>query len=159
MSQYLKFLIVVMFAVGLSACGSAARKAQPVTQSATGAEEIPAKQLDHEKTGSSEVSAESKEEELTALNYEIAPLQPEIDDDPEKLLGIDAQQLIEMLGEPTLIRSESPAEIWQYSTKSCVLDLVLYDSKTTYIEARDEEVRPMDNRLCLRTLLLSRENW
>ncbi|OUS14448.1 hypothetical protein A9Q97_03850 [Rhodospirillales bacterium 47_12_T64] len=165
MPQYLKFylklFIALTVATGLSACGSAARKNQPTT----GTEQVSvvvddsANAKSDDKVEKEEQPEEDVEEELAALSYEIAPLEPEVDDDPEKFLGIDAQQLVVLLGDPSLIRRESPAEIWQYSTKSCVLDLVLYDSVTAYIEARDEQVRPMDSRTCLRSLLLSRQNW
>ncbi|WP_419902712.1 hypothetical protein [Kiloniella sp.] len=172
MSLYLKFLFVVGLAVGLSACGSAARKTQPevlsetqsVSQSVTSTEEFSGSVSSSKETATTKQQEKLKDvdqtqEELASLDYEIAPLQPEIDDDPEKLLGINSKQLMAKLGEPSLIRRENPAEIWQYSTNSCVLDLVFYDSMTAYVESRDDQVRPMDSRICLRKLLLSRKNW
>ncbi|MFD2205095.1 hypothetical protein [Kiloniella antarctica] len=158
MSPYLKLLLVVLLSVGVSACGKSGRKSKPVIGAESSAtQQIELKSADNKPKVVDE-GDKVKEEELTALDHETALLPPKIDDNPEKLLGIDAQQLVEILGDPSLIRNESPAEIWQYSTKSCVLDLVLYDAKTTYIEARDEHVRPMDSRKCLRILLLSRKN-
>ena len=149
------FLILFL---GLSACGNAAKKAKPVTVTPPVVSEV-------EKVGPqekvSELTVESEPEELAALTYDAAPLhsetQIEVDDDPAKILGLDTQQLVDLLGKPSLVRQESPAEIWQYSSNYCVLDLVLYDAVTTYIEARDPKVKLMDKRACLRELLLSRK--
>lgn len=46
--------------------------------------------------------------------------------DPASLNGMDAARLSAMLGEPELHRQEPPAEVWQYRTDSCVLDVFLY---------------------------------
>lgn len=46
--------------------------------------------------------------------------------DPAILIGLDAAGLEAMLGAPELKRREPPAEMWQYRTETCVLDLYLY---------------------------------
>jgi len=46
--------------------------------------------------------------------------------DPTTLIGLDAAGLEAMLGAPELKRREPPAEMWQYRTETCVLDLYLY---------------------------------
>ncbi len=46
--------------------------------------------------------------------------------DPATLDGLDAGRLTGLLGEPELRRQEPPAEVWQYRTDSCVLDVFLY---------------------------------
>ena len=161
MRQYIKFFLVFVLAVGVSACGNARHKVKIVTYSVTGTETASTVQPLPDETGSTSDAIQADREsteELASLDPESEPVQSEVDDDPETLLGIDAQQLVGILGDPSLLRSENPAEIWQYSTKSCVLDVVFYDTVTTYIEARDDQVKPMDSRLCLRKLLLSREN-
>ncbi|MGB8274092.1 MAG: hypothetical protein WCF16_02355 [Alphaproteobacteria bacterium] len=45
---------------------------------------------------------------------------------PEKLKGMTAVDISNLLGPPNLIRHEDPAEVWQYVTSECVLDLVFY---------------------------------
>jgi len=86
--------------------------------------------------------------------------EPPINDDPNQLLGLDKLRLDGLLGEPTLIRREAPAEIWQYETESCVLDVFLYDTvgvlRVTYVEARDKEAQFLNPRGCLNRLLKAR---
>ncbi|MCZ4280968.1 hypothetical protein O4H49_09285 [Kiloniella laminariae] len=96
-------------------------------------------------------------EELASLPPEKAKPELEVDDNPEQLIGLDAAGLEELLGTPKLIRQESPAEIWQYNAADCVLDLVFYDALTSYVEARNAAVQPMDKRSCFRSLLLARQ--
>lgn len=56
------------------------------------------------------------------------------------VMGLDRSEVEQLLGRPGLVRRESPAEIWQYQTTSCVLDVFLYDEaegpRVTYVEAR-----------------------
>lgn len=46
--------------------------------------------------------------------------------DPATLIGLDPGGLESMLGAPELRRREPPAEMWQYRTEACVLDLYLF---------------------------------
>lgn len=55
--------------------------------------------------------------------------------DPAKFVGMKANEIAAMLGEPSFRRRDPPAEIWQYRSGSCVLDLFLYSDgqeKPTY---------------------------
>jgi hypothetical protein len=85
------------------------------------------------------------------------PPEPEIDDDPDRLIGLDPDSLFALLGEPELIRRENPAQIWQYRGVDCVFDVILYreadSSRVTYVEARDEKGRRSEPRACLNQLL------
>lgn len=78
---------------------------------------------------------------------------------PEHLSGLDETALGELLGQPTVIRREAAAEIWQYRTGACVLDLFLYaeppeaDGRVTHLEARNSrDASPADARACLASL-------
>lgn len=90
-----------------------------------------------------------------------APALPEIDDDPTQLLQMTKDDLNGLLGQPDLVRRETPAEIWQYRGQDCVLDLFLYNEedkpdspfKVVYSEARDLEAKKTDQRSCLNSLL------
>ncbi len=90
-----------------------------------------------------------------------APALPEIDDDPKQLLKMSRDDLNDLLGQPNLVRRETPAEIWQYRGKDCVLDVFLYNEagkpdspfEVVYSEARDLEARKSDQRSCLNQLL------
>ncbi|WP_417430512.1 hypothetical protein [Kiloniella sp.] len=158
MRSYKKILLLVILTMTLSACGNAAKRKVVIVGSE------PLQSAQDNPSNTEEKNAEpsrgdtaDQPEELAALSYDATPLEPDVNDDPKQLLGIDTKALEALLGKPSLVRKENPAVIWQYNAESCVLDLVLYDSVTSYVEARDEQVRPMDNRKCLRRLLLSKQ--
>ena len=50
----------------------------------------------------------------------------EIYPEPNLTTGLDRQLLITLLGEPGFMRRDGPAEIWQYKTLACTLDVFLY---------------------------------
>ena len=88
---------------------------------------------------------------------EVAILAPPIDDDPEQLMGLGREDLGALLGKPSLVRREIPAEIWQYEAKDCIFDVFLYDEsgryRVSYLEARDDQARKTEARPCLNQLL------
>ncbi len=84
------------------------------------------------------------------------PKAPPIDDDPNRLIGLEPDELAETLGTPELIRQEAPAEIWQYRIGACVFDIFLYDRRVAYLEARDRQAHVLDTRSCLNQLLRAR---
>ena len=69
------------------------------------------------------------------------------------IMGLDRGAIRKLLGEPHLIRRDEPAEVWQYQTTSCVLDLVLYKqanrSRVVYAEARTPKADPTPTDNCL----------
>jgi hypothetical protein len=57
-----------------------------------------------------------------------AALPPVKVDRPAALRGLDARQVSAVLGRPSFVRRDAPAEIWQYRVHACTLDLFLYES-------------------------------
>ena len=129
-------------------------------------------------TGAATATSDSVEQSAAALASETAdeidptgptpPIlaaapaaKPAIDHDPKALIGLDRSGLSKLLGEPRLVRRETPAEIWQYVGTECVFDVFLYEEKGAYrvihAEARDDEV-PLktEPRRCLNQLLRER---
>lgn len=47
------------------------------------------------------------------------------------LKGLAPEQVTALIGDPDLRRIDPPAEIWQYRSADCVLELYFYDSGTT----------------------------
>ncbi len=45
---------------------------------------------------------------------------------PGDLTGLEASAVRSLFGTPGLVRKDSPAEVWQYRSPSCVLDIYLY---------------------------------
>ena len=78
------------------------------------------------------------------------------------ILGLDSGAVRKLLGEPGLIRRETPAEVWQYRTASCVLDVVLYDQasgpRVVYTEARTPTAEPTQADPCLSDVLTTRRS-
>lgn len=47
--------------------------------------------------------------------------------EPARLKGLSPLQVKSVLGKPIFTRRDAPAEIWQYRSRACTLDLFLYD--------------------------------
>jgi hypothetical protein len=62
------------------------------------------------------------------------------------LTGLGAAEVMALLGEPDFRRREPPAELWQYRSADCVLDVFLYGEGGRYrvvrSETRDRHVLP-----------------
>ncbi|HUL07507.1 MAG TPA: hypothetical protein VLV76_14310 [Candidatus Acidoferrum sp.] len=78
------------------------------------------------------------------------------------ILGLDSGAVRKLLGEPSLIRRDTPAEVWQYRTASCVLDVVLYDQasgpRVVYTEARTPAAEPTQAGPCLSDVLTTKRS-
>ncbi len=75
---------------------------------------------------------------------------------PERLMAQDAAAAESLLGQPDMVRREPPAEIWQYRTRACTVDLFFYPSpndpnrrEVVYVEARDTQAEAGDAGDCL----------
>ena len=77
--------------------------------------------------------------------------------DPNELVGLDHAVVRRALGDPARIRTELPAQVWQYVTGDCVVDLYLYSKdgalKVTYVEARSHTAEAAPTGRCLKSLL------
>jgi hypothetical protein len=86
----------------------------------------------------------------------VAPLL-HLSGDPKELVGLDHTVVRRALGDPQHIRNEMPAQVWQYATGDCVVDLYLYDQDgawtVTYVEARSHTAESAPTARCLRSLL------
>jgi hypothetical protein len=78
------------------------------------------------------------------------------------ILGLDSGAVRKLLGEPGLIRRETPAEVWQYRTAGCVLDVVLYDQasgpRVVYAEARTSAAEPAPTDDCLSDVVTAKRS-
>ena len=143
---------IVAAGLGLAACQNAPPDDMPAEDSAEAeAEAAPALGADDEPAPP----------EVAALPPEPPPPpEPIVDDNPDRLFGLDRVALSAVLGEPALIRREAPAEIWQYRSATCVFDVFLYDAagahRVEYLEARDSAAQRIDARACLNRLLRAR---
>jgi hypothetical protein len=87
----------------------------------------------------------------------ILPTATRLSGDPMELVGLDHTALRRVLGKPAQMRNELTAQVWQYVTGDCVIDLYLYDRdgglKVTYVEARSRTAEPTPTNRCLKSLL------
>lgn len=106
----------------------------------------------------------------------LAALAPQPERDPASLMGLARDQVMALLGAPSLVRRDAPAEVWQYAGETCVLDLYLYEGgegaesggpdsgrastraeasvyRVTYLEARGLGGGAVSERSCLNGLL------
>ncbi len=73
---------------------------------------------------------------------------------PPKVLGLEPHDVQELLGMPKLVRRDDPAEVWQYRSSACVLDVFLYPEETgaqqvRYLEARTVAAEPARTDECV----------
>ena len=81
----------------------------------------------------------------------VAPRTPQVQ--PAKLIGMDMPRLQTALGLPSVTRHERPAQIWQYRSANCVLDVFFYEEagapRVVHLEARDRQAQPVALEACL----------
>ena len=88
---------------------------------------------------------------------EVAALPP-LDDDPDQFLGLSGPGVSERLGAPALVRRDRDAEVWQYRSARCVVDLFLYAEEDGPLTVRHAEIRNPaltkgERRACLAAML------
>ena len=91
------------------------------------------------------------------------PLAPKVYPPPSHLAGLYGEQVIGLLGPPGFKRKDDPAQIWQYRTKVCALDLFLYRTedgspyRVRHFEARSRGKETVSARDCFVGLLKAHE--
>jgi len=85
------------------------------------------------------------------------PSAGELAKDANRFKGLAARDVTAALGEPNYRRRETPAEVWQYYGRDCVLDLFLYDEngakRVSFVDLRSRVVGQAANPQCLPDLL------
>jgi hypothetical protein len=96
---------------------------------------------------------------MPVASHDVPAIAPaaRLSGDPKELVGLDHAVVRRALGNPTHIRSELPAQVWQYATGDCIVDLYLYDQDgawtVTYVEARSHTAESAPTARCLKSLL------
>jgi hypothetical protein len=78
--------------------------------------------------------------------------------EPDNLIGYSPSRLKSLFGEPSFVRSDPPAELWQYKNASCIMDLYLYNDGSdnfavTHLEFRQTEQSVEKFEQCLRLII------
>ena len=76
----------------------------------------------------------------------------------ERVLGHDAEQLVQLFGKPDADVREGDARKLQFAGPICVLDAYLYPKSNrtpvvTYVDARQPDGRPIDRASCVAALV------
>jgi hypothetical protein len=73
-----------------------------------------------------------------------------------QLRGLSSLQVTQLLGRPDFLRRDASAEVWQYRTGECVLDLFLYPEgsvqQVAYVEARSRSAAKIASDPCVAAL-------
>ncbi len=81
----------------------------------------------------------------------------ETNNNPQQLLGLAGTVVALQLGVPSLIRRDGTAEIWQYKTTACILDVFLYASGdeqiVRHVELRNRNAGNEPHQRCFTDLL------
>jgi hypothetical protein len=80
-----------------------------------------------------------------ASNYSNAAATSTTSVPPGDLTGLEASTVRQLFGTPGLVRKDSPAEVWQYRSPSCVLDIYLYPDGDKLTVAHAEARAPKAN--------------
>ena len=106
-----------------------------------------------------QIIPKAKEKNDQSLNNKISKKIPTLKFD--QLLNLKPKAFINFFGDPRIIRKESPAEIWQYQSKICVLNIVFYGSgksylnmRAEYVETRDRNTKKIESQICINSILL-----
>ena len=88
-----------------------------------------------------------------ALSPDLVPVP-----DPASLVGYDGMALEKLLGLPSFIRRDAPAELWQYRNETCTLDLFLYEESAgsysvEHLEFRETALSKEAIEHCLRAIM------
>lgn len=100
--------------------------------------------------------------EPAAPEASLAALPPTALPEPDRLMGLSGDEIEALLGTPGFVRRDPPAEIWQYGTDACVLDLFLYAAekggphRVSHFEFRGRSVTGVAPAECYRQLLADR---
>lgn len=91
-------------------------------------------------TGSQPELREREKAELTGAEM-VASI------DPQSLVGLDEEQIRNVLGDPDIITEHAPSRVWAYAADACSLDLFFYlDLGTDKFRALTYTVRTFDGR-------------
>ncbi|MBU6475893.1 MAG: hypothetical protein KGL10_01310 [Alphaproteobacteria bacterium] len=74
----------------------------------------------------------------------IAEARDFVDNSPRALLMLTRADIGYIFGQPSFRRHDANAEVWQYKTRSCVIDFYFYGKKpASYVDARLKDQSPV----------------
>jgi len=147
-----RLILSVLIAITLHACGSEVQKTGDAGRAATVSTPTADTKLD--KVAPVAKPARRPDSDAVAQR---PPAFSAAERDPSRLLDLRRGDLAAILGEPAFVRRDMSAEVWQYRTDACVLDLFLYETDkslaVTYYEFRSRRDGEVARDECFVSLL------
>jgi hypothetical protein len=88
---------------------------------------------------------------------EMAALEVDLTNFKERLIGLDSDEINDLMGTPSLERAEPPALIWQYRHQVCTVDIFMFDdgggSTVDHVEVRPASGNNVNEKECFTSLL------
>lgn len=85
------------------------------------------------------------------LHFGVPPGDPKLDG--ALLNGLSGADVDLMLGPPSRVRHDPPAQVWQYDQPRCIVDVFLYtdesEPRAVYVQERSREVKKIAPGACL----------
>jgi hypothetical protein len=154
----------VALALSLGACATLQSMADAVMPDPTLASE-PApimRELPPGRSGPSAPSVALRPPELAAIPVASRrPSAPSPSDEARRLIGLAREAVLDLLGAPSFVRREGPAQLWRYTGDDCHLDVFLFRERdgltVSHVEARPRGVRHVSVRSCTEDLVATRD--
>lgn len=121
-------LVLAACAIVLTACAWDPPTIERTPREAAGAETSAKSRLASRKGGAQNGAATSGATgEKIDVPGESAALEMDLTNFKERLIGLDSDEINDLMGTPSLERAEPPALIWQYRHQVCTVDLFMFD--------------------------------
>ena len=95
--------------------------------------------------------------EIVEPEPQVAAVTFNLDKFKQRLIGLDGEKVVGLLGAPDFERAERPAKIWQYRSDTCIVDVYLFDDKGSpevdHVAVRGRKVRNIDEKICFASIL------
>jgi len=149
--------MAILLSVLLAACAPPTIKRIPRAPGTEDAREIDRKTKPVTSKGLEETIEEGSFPDGDDKTEQAARTDVDLTNFKERLIGLDAAEVGELLGPPSLERIEPPATIWQFRATKCIVDVFLFaddgDSKVDHVEVRPRKTETVDEKDCFASIL------
>lgn len=151
-------LVLAVAATALTACAWDPPTIERTPREAAGTEPSAKSRLAARKgTVQSGTAASGATGEKIDVPGDMAALEVDLTNFKERLIGLDSDEINDLMGTPSLERAEPPALIWQYRHQVCTVDIFMFDdgggSTVDHVEVRPTGGTNANDKECFTALL------
>jgi hypothetical protein len=156
-------LLALLFLAACAAAPETIKRTPRVVEDARviAADQVNAEPSEEDGEDDDKPGGQAEEEEEEKKPEETAALPVDLTNFKDRLLGLDNDDLSDLLGAPSLEREEPPATFWQYRTPACVVDVFLYsdggDNQVDHVEVRGRETDEVDEPNCFAAIIKNKD--